>query len=65
MAAKRPRITGEEFQRRLEAYCAQHGVRPTVEGLPPFPAGQRETRQHRDWIALYKAHKRLPRSGVS
>jgi hypothetical protein len=29
------------------------------QGLPPFPAGQRETEQHRDWMALYKAHRRL------
>jgi hypothetical protein len=29
------------------------------EGLPPFPAGKRETAQHRQWMALYKAQRRL------
>jgi hypothetical protein len=29
------------------------------EGLPPCPGGKRETSQHREWMALYKAHRRL------
>lgn len=57
----RPRLTLEQYQARLAAYCAKYGVAPTVQGIPPFPAGRRETRQHREWIALYKAHSRLAR----
>jgi hypothetical protein len=56
---RRARLTAEEFQSRVEAYCAQYGVEVTPEGLPPFPAGRRETAQHREWISLYKARKRL------
>jgi hypothetical protein len=61
MAKGRPRLTPEEYQSRLEAYCARYQVRPTPQGIPPFPAGQRETPQHREWIKLYKAHNRLAR----
>ncbi len=43
------------------AYCARYDVVPNSEGLPPFPSGKRETRQHREWIAVYKAHQRLVR----
>lgn len=57
----RPRLTPEEYEARLSAYCARYNVRPTPEGIPPFPAGQRETAQHREWIKLYKAHHRLAR----
>jgi len=55
----RPRLTEDQYRARLEAYCAQYGVRPTTEGIPPFPAGRRETAQHRQWLGLYKAHSRL------
>jgi hypothetical protein len=55
----RPRVTPEELRGRLIAYCKRHGVGLNDEGLPPFPAGQRETEQHREWMALYKAHRRL------
>ena len=57
----RPRLTAEAYQARLEAYCATYKVAPLVTGIPPFPAGRRETPQHREWIALYKAHDRLGR----
>jgi hypothetical protein len=57
----RPRLTPEVYEARLGAYCAQYKVKPTREGLPPFPAGQRETPQHREWISLYKGHARLAR----
>jgi len=56
---ERPSHASDDYQRRLEAYCAQYGVSPTATGLPPFPAGRRETPQHREWISLYKAHRRL------
>jgi hypothetical protein len=59
----RPRLTPEALQARIAEYCARYGVAPNAEGMPPFPAGQRETRQHRDWIAVYKAHDRLGRRG--
>jgi mono/diheme cytochrome c family protein len=55
----RPRLTPEELRGRLIAYCKRHGVGLNDEGLPPFPAGQRETEQHREWMSLYKAHRRL------
>jgi hypothetical protein len=45
----------------MAAYCARYAVKPTREGLPPFPTGQRETPQHREWISLYKTHDRLAR----
>jgi hypothetical protein len=54
----RPRLTPEEYEARLAAYCARYGVSAS-EGLPPFPTGRRETPQHREWIALYKAQRRL------
>ena len=57
----KPRLTPEEYQRRLVEYCARYGVAPAASGLAPFPAGRRETKQHREWIALYKAHQRLGR----
>jgi len=55
----RPRITFEELQTRVADYCARYGVAPNAEGLPPFPSGKRETQQHREWIAVYKAHVKL------
>jgi hypothetical protein len=55
----RPRLTPEDLRKRLADYCARYGVEPNDEGLPPFPAGQRETAQHREWMSLYKAHRRL------
>lgn len=59
----RPRLTPEELRARITEYCNRYAVTPNAEGLPPFPAGKRETRQHRDWIAVYKAHNRLARRG--
>ena len=55
----RPRLTDEELRARITAYCTRHGVTLNDLGLPPFPAGQRETEQHREWMALYKANRRL------
>jgi hypothetical protein len=57
----RPRLTPEDLQARIGEYCARYKVEANSEGLPPFPAGQRESRQHREWIAVYKAHDRLAR----
>jgi len=55
----RPRLTAEALQSRIDTYCARYDVRPGPNGLPPFPAGRRETPQHRQWIALYTASRRL------
>jgi hypothetical protein len=59
----RPRLTPEDLRKRLADYCARYGVAPNDEGLPPFPAGQRETAQHREWMSLYKANRRLSDRG--
>jgi hypothetical protein len=62
MALKgRPRLAPEEYDARLKAYCGKYSVKPTPEGIPPFPSGRRETAQHREWLGLYKAHSRLQR----
>jgi hypothetical protein len=55
----RPRLTQAEYKMRLDAYCRRYDVTATVAGIPPFPSGRRETGQHREWLALYKAHARL------
>jgi hypothetical protein len=57
--AGRPRLAPEELQARIADYCKRYAVVVSEQGLPPFPAGQRETPQHREWMALYKAHRRL------
>ena len=59
MPAGRPRLTSEQYQERLSAYCTQYCVTAGEGGLPPFPTGRRETEQHRAWMALYKARRRL------
>ena len=61
MPAGRPRLSPEAYEARLAAYCARYKVTPLATGIPPFPAGRRETEQHREWIALYKAKSRLSR----
>jgi hypothetical protein len=55
----RPRLTPEAVRDRLAAYCKRYGVKVNDLGLPPFPGGKRETAQHREWMAVYKAHQRL------
>lgn len=59
----RPRLTEDDLRSRVAAYCARYGVTAGADGLPPFPAGRRESRQHRDWLAVYKLHHRLARRG--
>jgi hypothetical protein len=65
MAAKgRPRLTEEVLAQRIAAYCARYGVGARNEaGFPAFPAGQRETPQHREWVVLFKAQSRLRDAG--
>ena len=55
----RPRLTPEDLRARLAEYGRRYGASVSDHGLPPFPAGKRETKQHREWMALYKAHRRL------
>jgi len=54
----RPPLTPEAIADRIAAYCDRYGVAARVDGLPPFPSGRRETRQHREWLTLYKVHQR-------
>ncbi len=44
---------------KVLAYCERYQVSPGPEGLPPFPSGRRETRQHREWLTVYRARQRL------
>jgi hypothetical protein len=64
-ARGRPRLTADDVRDRIDAYCKRYGVAPNREGLPPFPGGQRETQKHREWMALYKAQRRLAARGPS
>jgi hypothetical protein len=58
----RPPLTEEILRERTAAYCVQYGVKESSDaGLPPYPAGKRESRQHRDWVNLAKAWSRLQR----
>jgi hypothetical protein len=43
---------------RIASYCERYGVAARPDGLPPFPSGRRETRQHKEWLALYRARRR-------
>lgn len=55
----RPALTEEQIRDKALHYCARYHVSPGPEGLPPFPAGKRETRQHREWLTVYRALRRL------
>jgi hypothetical protein len=57
----RARLTHDDYQTRLQAYCARYDARPTDKGVPPYPANRRETQQHREWMALHRLHDRLSR----
>jgi hypothetical protein len=59
MARGRPALDEAGLQARVDAYCRRYGTTREPSGLPPFPAGQRETAQHRQWLAIYRAQKRL------
>jgi hypothetical protein len=50
--------TEEQVRAKALAYCERYGVSPGPGGLPPFPTGQRETRQHREWLTVYRALQR-------
>ena len=57
-ARGRPRLSADALRARIQAYCGRYAVEANAEGLPPFPSGQRETLQHREWMALYRMHRR-------
>ena len=63
MAARgRPPQSEEAVREKVARYCSRYHVAASgPHGLPPFPTGKRETRQHREWIVLYKAVQRLLR----
>jgi len=55
----RPPLTDEQVHEKVLAYCRRYEVSPGPQGLPPFPAGRRETPQHREWLTVYRALQRL------
>src|SRR5438128_2096779 len=56
----RPPLTEDVLRHRTDAYCKRYGVTEFNEaGLPAYPAGKRESRQHRDWVNLFKAWSRF------
>jgi len=54
----RPPLTEDEVRERVLAYCRRYGVSAEPDGLPPFPSGKREAPQHREWMTVYRAHRR-------
>ena len=61
----RPALTEDQVHAKVEAYCQRYGVSPGPQGLPPFPTGQRESRQHRDWLTVYRALQRFERRAAA
>ena len=58
----RPPLAEEQVRERVDEYCRRYGVKERNEaGFPVFPAGLRETAQHREWITLYKLFSRSRR----
>jgi hypothetical protein len=55
----RPPLTEAVIRERIAAYCSRYGVALTDAGFPAYPAGLRETPQHREWIMLFKVFSRL------
>jgi hypothetical protein len=55
----RPPLTPEQVRAKVVTYCERYDVSPVPQGLPPFPSGKRETRQHREWLTVYRAQQRL------
>jgi hypothetical protein len=58
-------LTEDQVRAKALAYCERYGVSPGPAGLPPFPAGHRETRQHREWLAVYRALQRAKARATS
>jgi len=56
----RPPLTEDVLRERTADYCKRYGVTDfNKAGLPAYPAGKRESRQHRDWVNLFKAWSRF------
>jgi hypothetical protein len=56
----RPPLTEDVVRERIRAYCDRYDTRQlNAEGFPVFPAGRRETPQHREWVSLYRAFQRV------
>jgi len=55
----RPLLTEEALRERIAAYCARYGAQVNAEGFPAYPSGFRETKRHREWMALYQAFGRI------
>ena len=56
----RPPLTDAVVRERIEAYRARYDARElNPEGFPAYPTGRRETAQHREWISLYRAFRRV------
>ena len=55
----RPPMSEDDVRARVDAYCARYGVKDRNDaGFPVYPAGRRETAQHRDWVTLFKLFER-------
>jgi hypothetical protein len=61
----RPALTDDQVRARVRAYCDRYGVSPGPGGLPPFPSGRRESRQHREWLTAYRALRRFERRAAA
>lgn len=58
----RPPMTDEQIAERIADYQARYQVKALNDaGFPVFPAGLRETPQHREWINLYQLFNRSRR----
>jgi hypothetical protein len=55
-------MTDEQVQQRVADYRDRYQVTAVNDaGFPVFPAGLRETPQHREWITLYQLFNRSRR----
>lgn len=56
----RPPLTEGIVAERIAGYCRRYDVSERNEaGFPAYPAGKRETPQHREWVVLFKAFSRV------
>ena len=61
----RPPLTDDQVRERISAYQSRYGVKElNPNGFPVFPAGLRETQQHREWMALYQLVNRARHRGA-
>jgi hypothetical protein len=59
-------MTDDQVRNRISEYCSRYGVKElNDDGFPIYPAGLRETKQHREWITLFRLFSRFrARSGA-